>query len=547
VGTWQQDRWSNGGARGLSVGVSLDGGTTWQPVVIPGLTRCSGGIFQRASDPWLSFGADGTLHAIALIITQSRSQPSAMVVSRSLDGGLTWGQTTRLILSTLPFFNDKEIILADPVDADHVYAAWGRLNFSRGRGPAFFTRTTDGGDTWEPARNIHDPGRFNQVLGVDFIKQPDGRLFMFFNEIFNSSGQMITLLSFKRSDDQGATWDPPSPGAFRPMQVRMMSAVDPDLGLVVRDGALLFDVAVDPRNGHLYAVWQDGFSTGFRWPVILLSVSTDDGASWSTPVRVNGTPQDGPPGNRQAFTASVHVAANGMVGVSYYDFRHNDPEEGALADHWFTWCHPEAVDCTRSSRWRDEVRVTETSFDLLQAPFANGLFLGDYVGLASAGDDFITFFTQPHDLDLSSAFSRRLNMEAVVAPEGAGFWSHQARVARDLRGRAQVAPEDLAAYLQDVQALHDLFDDVEGVAGLAAVLRPSRPAGMAARARREVIACLLNMASGRLSPFAAAGGGDVAAVVKDLVAVVADPEADDERLEEAKDRAEAINAGALTG
>ena len=43
VGIWQQDRWSNGGARGLVTGVSQDGGATWQEVVIPGITLCSDG------------------------------------------------------------------------------------------------------------------------------------------------------------------------------------------------------------------------------------------------------------------------------------------------------------------------------------------------------------------------------------------------------------------------------------------------------------------------------------------------------------------------
>jgi hypothetical protein len=29
IGVWQQDRWSNGGARGLVAGYSLNGGKTW--------------------------------------------------------------------------------------------------------------------------------------------------------------------------------------------------------------------------------------------------------------------------------------------------------------------------------------------------------------------------------------------------------------------------------------------------------------------------------------------------------------------------------------
>src|SRR5512132_2390125 len=40
VGIWQQDRWDNGGARGLVAGVSQDGGASWQEVVIPDISLC---------------------------------------------------------------------------------------------------------------------------------------------------------------------------------------------------------------------------------------------------------------------------------------------------------------------------------------------------------------------------------------------------------------------------------------------------------------------------------------------------------------------------
>jgi hypothetical protein len=43
VGMYQQDRWDNGGARGLVAAVSHSGGTSWQDVVIPGITKCSNG------------------------------------------------------------------------------------------------------------------------------------------------------------------------------------------------------------------------------------------------------------------------------------------------------------------------------------------------------------------------------------------------------------------------------------------------------------------------------------------------------------------------
>src|SRR5437764_12331667 len=66
VGAYQQDRWSDGGARGLVASWSKDGGATWHPVVIPGLSKSSGGIFDRASDPWVSFAPNGDLYETSL-------------------------------------------------------------------------------------------------------------------------------------------------------------------------------------------------------------------------------------------------------------------------------------------------------------------------------------------------------------------------------------------------------------------------------------------------------------------------------------------------
>ncbi len=546
VGTWQQDRWSDGAARGLVTAVSMDGGATWETVIIPGLTQCSGGLFKRASDPWLSFGPDGTLHHIALAISSSNSTVSSMLVNRSLDGGLTWSDPVRLITNITPLFNDKESILADSTDANLVYAAWDRLDLRRGRGPAFFARSTDGGESWEASRSVHDPGLYNQVLGTQMLVLPDGKLLLFFTEIFNSGGKLITFLSFKESTDKGATWMPPLSGAFRVLEARMQATRDPDLGLDVRDGALLFDVAVDRVSGQLYAVWQDGGPTGGGWPVILLSTSRDFGATWSDPVQVNGTPAAIQPLNRQAFLPSVHVAGNGAIGVSYYDFRFNDEAEGALTDHWFTWCHPGAMDCSQASRWTREVRVTDVSFDLLQAPFARGLFLGDYTGLSASEGDFMVFFTQTHDSDLSSAFLRRLTLEAIVAPQGAGFWSHQARVAVEGRGRAQESAAALQDELRDVGVLHEFFADVDTLPDLLVVLAPSRPVSMDTQARRQVMAVLLNLSSGRLAPFAMVDEErDVASAVDDMIATLADPEASRQELEAVKDLAAAINDGLL--
>ena len=106
IGTWQQDRWSNGGSQGIAVGFSTDAGATWTTRALP-VSRCgggnadNGGDYERASDPWVTFSPDGTAYQLSLALSGTIFtilQPgsrSAILVSRSADGGRSWGRPPR--------------------------------------------------------------------------------------------------------------------------------------------------------------------------------------------------------------------------------------------------------------------------------------------------------------------------------------------------------------------------------------------------------------------------------------------------------------------
>jgi hypothetical protein len=542
VASWQQDWWTNGASRGQPVGVSFDGGMSWQTVTVPGTCRCTGGDLYRIGDPWLSFGPDGTIHHISLAL----GPENAMLVSRSTDGGLTWSTALELIRGSHPFLYDKESITADPTDPAYVYAAWDREDRSRLRGPALFTRSVDGGLTWEPARIIHDPRPRSQTLGHQIVVHPDGTLFDFFAEIHQALGGPL-YLAFKTSADRGETWWPPGV-ARRALGIQAVRAVTPSERITLRDAAFIFDVAMDRRNGNFYAVWQEGSFSNFLYSQVAFSMSTDGGLTWSAPLTINATPDDIFYLNRQAIIPSVHVSDNGMVGVSFYDFRFDDETSGELTDYWFTWCHPDAADCSRPGRWRNELRLTDESFDFLQAPaVGDRLFLGDYVGLTAAGDDFLPVFTMPHDDDPSSVFLRRVTIPPVVDPGSNGYWKHQVRAHLTGRGRPHQTTKELFIYLADLKHLYDVFDDVKRLDGLAAVLDPPAPADMRTRLEQHLMTLLLNLTSVRLSPFAELGeGATVKEAIDAIVAVGQDPDADGLALEAAKDLAERLNHGDLS-
>src|SRR5262249_14964983 len=137
----------------------------------------------------------------------------------------------------------------------------------------------------------------------------------------------------------------------------------------------------------------------------------DGGLTWSDPIQVNKTPNSVPPADRQAWNPTVAVAADGTVAVTYYDFRNNTPAPGTLTDYWLAYCHPSAsAPATDPASW-SEVRLTDTSFDLQQAPVRGEVFLGDYEGLAAAGKDFVAVWGMPDGsaTGQESIFFRQIN------------------------------------------------------------------------------------------------------------------------------------------
>jgi hypothetical protein len=389
VGAWQQDRWSSGGARGVLLGISQDGGHTWSTATVP-FSRCTGGDaanggdFERATDPWTSFSPSGIAYVLALVFNGQTLAPgssSAMRVARSLDSGVTWSAPQSLIVDGAQFFNDKGSITADPTDARYVYAVWDRLS-NANHSATTFARSTDGGITWESARTIYDPGASNQTIGNIIVVLPDGTLANVFTEFDAAPGTAASLRAI-RSTNRGMTWSPP----IQIADELAIGASDPNTGAAIRDGANLGSVTVDPA-GAMFVVWQDArFSGGLR-DGIALSLSTDGGLNWTAPVQVNAAPAT------QAFVPVVQVHANGLVGVTYFDFRNNTSDSRMLlTDYWI-------VSSKNAAAWRES--HVAGPFDLDLAPQAGGLFLGDYQSLGSVGSTFLPFFSKTNSGDVSN-------------------------------------------------------------------------------------------------------------------------------------------------
>jgi uncharacterized protein (DUF736 family) len=271
-----------------------------------------------------------------------------------------------------------------------------------------FSRTTDGGVTWEAPRTIYTRTSLTGTIGNQIAVLPNGTLVDIFDLAQGSAKNAPGFdIQVQRSTDHGATWSGPSEVAPE----RAVRVVDPETGVSVRAGGGLPDIAVDlnatsPGYGNVYAVWGDSVGSGAKsakpHSTIAFTQSTDGGLTWSPLTRIDRSPDE-----VQAFTPSVDVASDGTVGVTYYDFRSNTAAPGLLTDQWFIHCHA-GTDCTDPASWTEN--HVDGPFDIENAPRAGGYFLGDYEGLASFGTTFASFFSKTTATDRDNTYL------ATIAP-----------------------------------------------------------------------------------------------------------------------------------
>jgi BNR repeat-like domain len=379
---YQEDRWHGGGAHGLVTATTRDGGKTWARSMDT-YDRCEGGNagnngnYERTSDPWVTISPDGTVFQSGLSFDVVSDANQSVQVSRSTDGGNTWSEPTTLIFDTEPNVGlDKDSSTADPNHPGYAYVIWSRYLFTDPSqsilldSPAMFSRTTDGGNTWEAARIIYDPPSGFYALEHQIVALPNGTLVDMFLQNDASSAAYYTI----RSSDQGLTWS--SPTLIDVSQD--IGVADVKTGEPVREGVA--NMAVNPTTGQLYFVWMDArFSGGLR-NGIAFSTSTDAGLTWTPAVQINQAP------NVQAFAPGIAVTSGGRIAVTYYDFRNDNSDPNVLLTNYWR------ITSTDGGHTWKEIPLS-ASFDLRTAPMTLlGYMVTDYEGIAAVGESFMELF-----------------------------------------------------------------------------------------------------------------------------------------------------------
>jgi hypothetical protein len=280
VSAFQVGRFFSGGASNVGFSTSTNGGKSFSQGFLPATTPFStpaGTVYARLSDASVAFDARHNVWLISYLglFPNGNTREVDVVVSRSTDGGHTWGNPVTVNASG--HFDDKNWTVCDNTASSpfygHCYTEFDDNSLSD---QIEMSTSTNGGATWgaaQPTANRH------HGIGGQPLVQPSGRVIV---PIVGFAGNKFIMLSFI-STDGGASWS-------SPVQISVVAFHSPAGG--IRAGIPLPSAEID-ASGKVYVVWSDcRFEPGCAASDLVLTTSTD-GLNWSSISRLPMDPIGG--------------------------------------------------------------------------------------------------------------------------------------------------------------------------------------------------------------------------------------------------------------
>lgn len=383
---------------------SFNGGASWLNVVLPHLTFQTGAMgalsdMDSAGDPAVAFGPNNTVYYANLVFSRLNAA-SGIVVSKSTDGGLHWGEpsivhTDGVSNSGAPLptdlFNDKEWIAVDQKTGT-VYVTW--TQFGPNGSPIVVSRSRDGGATWSSPLQVNPAFATGGITPYSQGSIPkvgrNGELYIAYE-----SAVCQTIACDQVTDHDSIIMAKSTDGGQTFGNVEVAVDYDfpfnPDVGRSTLTGENFRinsfpQFAIDAVTGLLWVTWADdrngqydarGNSIKSNGDVFV--VTSSNANNWTQEYQL-GTSAD------EVFPAIA--AYNARVVVTFYT-RAYDPN-GIGLDYAYVDAtglgNLKQPDVTRITTQTEDPQIQFVGIGAVTHRILQGVFIGDYTAVAMGSD-----------------------------------------------------------------------------------------------------------------------------------------------------------------
>ncbi len=366
----------------LAYATSSDGGLSWSRALLPQRTN---GSYDIATDPSVAFNSGGAAFYVSGYTDLPAFPANAVGIFRSTDDGGDWTQRTDLFENMVDTSSDKYYLAIDrnltSLYYGTIYVAWVDEGPS-GRPRIVCSHSTDEGNSWSERVYLSPEGTVTDPVPA---VEEDGSVLVTYVDYLDRNQILVTT-----SKDGGATFS--APREIAPYRNLGPMLPNDDLGfqnIGPPDSALAVNsfptIAID--GNEAYVAWCSDDAD--HAPHVWLSMSGDDGATWSSPRAVE---TDSVPNASARFFPWAAIDPNTHdVGIAYYaawmDTVAKSDGTDRMLEAGLYLAHSRDSGRTFATR-----RISSATFDPIVNEDYRSVegqtlwFFGDYIGLVADRD-----------------------------------------------------------------------------------------------------------------------------------------------------------------